>query len=243
MTRRSLIKPLFLIFFVMGTAFAGANPKSPAKIVSDTSRILVRSFDQKAIQKYKANRDFDYSGNGVVPHQSLWSRFWAWLWRWLGDRIGSVPGGAAIVEYTLLAVTTGLLVFLILKSLGITTTKLWRGESEQINLQFDESLENIHEINFDTEIEKAVSQHNYRLAVRLLYLKCLKQLSDAKLINWQIEKSNATYLRELTEAGPQQTFGKLTRQFEYVWYGDFPIDGQTYGNILNLFQDFKKQLP
>ncbi len=243
MTRRSLLKLQFFIFFVIVTAFAGAKPKSPAKIVTDTSRVVVRAFDQKAIQKYKADKDFDYSGNGVVPHQTLWARFWAWLWRWLGDRIGSIPNGGAIIEYTLLAITTGLLVFLILKSLGITTTKLWRGEPEQTNLQFNESLENIHEIDFDTEIEKAVAQHNYRLAVRLLYLKCLKQLSDAKLINWQIEKSNAAYLRELTQAGPQQTFGRLTRQFEYVWYGDFPIDGETYGNILNLFQDFKKQLP
>jgi hypothetical protein len=34
----------------------------------------------------------------------------------------------------------------------------------------------------------------------------------------------------------------LTRQFEYVWYGDFFVDGQSFQNINTLFQDFKQML-
>jgi hypothetical protein len=34
----------------------------------------------------------------------------------------------------------------------------------------------------------------------------------------------------------------LTRQFEYIWYGDFFIDGQAFQNINGLFQDFKQML-
>jgi len=97
-------------------------------------------------------------------------------------------------------------------------------------------------MNFDAEIEKAISRHDFRLAVRLLYLKCLKQLSDKELIRWQIDKTNAAYIYELTDPVQKQTFGLLTRQFEFIWYGDFPIDKDTFSKINALFQNFKNHL-
>jgi hypothetical protein len=240
-----LRRPLFFLSIVYllllsGYGFAATKPKPVTKIVTDASKIAVRPFNREAIEKYKSDKDFDYSGNGAAYQESWWSRFW----RWVDEKIYSgIAGGGVALEYVLLGITTGFLVFLILRSAGIDATRLWRGQSQKVDLDFTESLENIHAIDFDTEIEKAVSQHNYRLAVRLLYLKCLKQLSDTRLITWQIDKTNSTYLLELKEASQRETFGRLTRQFEYVWYGDFPIDQQTFGNIFTLFQDFKKQLP
>ena len=116
-----------------------------------------------------------------------------------------------------------------------------RGGARKVEVPYSESLENIHEINFDEEIEKAVALHNYRLAVRLLYLKCLKQLSDRNLIQWKIDKTNSAYIYELSDPNQRQTFSRLTRQFEFVWYGNFAIDQQAFGNINQMFQDFKKQ--
>jgi hypothetical protein len=110
------------------------------------------------------------------------------------------------------------------------------------NLPYSESLENIHDINFDGEIEKAVTQHNYRLAVRLLYLRCLKQLSDAELIKWQIDKTNSAYINELSNQEQRKVFKTLTLQFEYVWYGEFAIDAPVFKNINTLFQDFNKDI-
>jgi hypothetical protein len=116
------------------------------------------------------------------------------------------------------------------------------GKSRKTPLAYTESTENIHEINFDEEIEKAIASHNYRLAVRLLYLRSLKQLSDNGLIQWQPEKTNSVYVYELNNPSVRQSFVSLTRQFEYVWYGGFNIDGAAFGNINQLFQNFKKQL-
>jgi hypothetical protein len=229
-----------LFFLVLNVGFAGAKQRHPAKIVTDTSKVKVRLFNKNAIRNFKSDKDFDYSGNGAAYRQSLWVRFWNWLWEKILSGIARVPNGGVIIEYVLLIITTGFLVYFILKSSGIYASKLWRGESQKVSLDFTESLENIHAINFDEEIEKAIAQHNFRLAVRLLYLKCLKQLSDTKLISWQIDKTNSAYLLELKEISQAKAFGTLTRQFEYVWYGDFPINQQAFGNIFNLFQDFKK---
>jgi hypothetical protein len=63
------------------------------------------------------------------------------------------------------------------------------------------------------------------------------------LIQWQIDKTNSAYIYELKDVNQQKAFRLLTRQFEYVWYGNFAIDKDAFGSISNLFQDFKKQLP
>lgn len=119
---------------------------------------------------------------------------------------------------------------------------IFRKDAKQVPIPYSESLENIHEISFDQEIEKAMAQHNYKLAVRLLYLRSLKQLSDAGLIHWQTDKTNSAYLNEIADSAQRQSFSILTIQFEYVWYGDFPVDGRSFQNIYTLFQDFKKML-
>jgi hypothetical protein len=243
-----MLRLLIVTFFVLlltscllGRSFA-ATKKAPAKTQIDTSKIEVKKFNANALNKFKADKDFNYNGN-AVDDTSLWDIFWDWFWNAISKLFNRIPFGGTIVKYFFLALFAGLLVYIIFKSLGIDAIQLLRGESKKIGVPYSESLENIHEINFDDEIEKAISQHNYRLAVRLLYLKCLKQLSDNNLIQWQIDKTNSAYLHELTNPEQQQTFGSITKQFEYVWYGDFAIDKEAFGNINQLFQNFKAQLP
>ena len=106
-------------------------------------------------------------------------------------------------------------------------------------MPYDESVENIYAIDFNAEIDKAVTQQNYRLAVRLLYLRSLRQLADAGLIHWDVNKTNTIYINELANAEQRLAFKLLTRQFEYVWYGEFIIDAQIFTKITALFNNFK----
>jgi ABC-type dipeptide/oligopeptide/nickel transport system permease component len=232
---------LILAIFLGSTSFV-AIKKLPAKAQIDTSKIQVKSFDSNAIKKLLEDKDFNYTDAHNAGQPSFWERFWNWLWNILFGWIDKSTIGGSIMKYILLTLSISFLVFVVFQSLGIDPIKLWQGEAKKINVPYSESLENIHEINFDGEIEKSVSQRDYRLAVRLLYLRSLKQLSDAHLIQWQIDKTNSAYVYELTDPVQKQTFGLLTRQFEYVWYGDFPIDQQAFVNINQLFQSFKKQL-
>ena len=236
---------LFVFFFALFTlsATAGAAKKHlPEKIQTESSKIEVKTFNEQAIQKFKADKDFNYNGEAANFDGSLWSRFWDWVWQKLGNLFTDVPYGGYILKYTLLALSVGFLIYIIFKSLGIDVVKLWKGDARKVNMSYTESLENIHEIDFDTEIEKSISQHNYSVAVRLLYLKCLKQLSDQNLIQWQIDKTNSAYIYELADSAQKQSFTLLTKQFEYVWYGNFAIDKQAFGNVYQLFQDFKNQI-
>ena len=217
--------------------------KKPAVIITDTTTIAHRSLDTAALNKYKKLPEFKYEEKYGGP--SWWTRFWRWFWNWLGNLLGratkhesAMSSFFLFLKYLFIAAGLAALVFLILKLSGINMLHLFR-KKPYSTLAYSESVENIHEIDFEGEIEKAIAVHNYRYAVRLLYLRSLKQLSDNGLINWQINKTNTNYVYELTNTEQREAFKRLTLQFEYVWYGDFLINGEIFKRINALFSTFK----
>lgn len=217
-----------------------AKKQAPLRLRIDSSSLEVRSFSTKDINAYKTSRDFDYSNNDA-PSLSLWSRFWRWFWSLFNDLSTKViPAG--FWKYFFLAVGLGGLIYIVLKLMGMDALQLLTGKPKTVEVPYEESLENIHEINFDEEIERAVTNKNYRLAVRLLYLNCLKKLNDRGFIHWQPDKTNAVYINEISHPDKQQQFKNLTLQFEYIWYGDFPVDKNGYQHISSSFHDFNHKI-
>ncbi|WP_461453474.1 DUF4129 domain-containing protein [Mucilaginibacter sp.] len=210
-----------------------------------TAKLNLQNFNTDSLNKYRNNPDFQYDDNTKKAGLSWWERLWLWFWTLIEKLFNS--GSSAMpslpfMKYVIWALALGLLIFMIVKMAGLNIANIFNRMPKNIQVPYSESLENIHQITFEEEIEKALNQHNYRLAIRLLYLSTLKQLNDRQLIEWQLEKTNSAYLIELKDANQKQTFGILTRQFEYVWYGDFPVDAQLYQNINTLFHDFKLML-
>lgn len=212
--------------------------KIPSQLVKiDSGTVEQRSFDEDAIATYKAQPEFKY--DDVAPtNPSLWDRFWRWFWDLLTSGL-SGPTSGPILKYLLIALGIGALVFIVFKLAGVDP-KLLVQRSKAIKVSYEESFENIHEINFDEQIAAALAQHNYRLAVRLLYLNSLKHLSDQSLITWKAEKTNQTYVSELVDENQRAEFTQLTRQFEYVWYGDFFVDGAAFEKINQSFHQFNQ---
>jgi len=215
--------------------------KHPLTLQTDTSAVNVHQFEAKKIRAYTNDKDFQYD-NASVPGESLWTIFWRWVWTHLFRHLFGANGSGTFFYYLFLSFGVIFLIFLLFKIAGINPVQIIRGNAKAINIPYSESLENINIVDFDSEIDKAISKKNYRLAVRLLYLSSLKQLSDIGLINWQIEKTNHTYINEIPDGKKKQVFSLLTRQFEYVWYGDFHIDDSAFQNIRSLFQQFKQTL-
>jgi hypothetical protein len=243
----------WLCFIVLALSVhmsTGAVPvkvtKPPLVLQMDSAQVNVRRLDSAAISAFSKLPEFQYNDDVQIA-PSWWSRFWHWFWGLFkpidfGQHSPSPFLKFLMYFFKYLFIAAGLtaLVFLVLKLAGIDMLGVFRRKSMSANLPYSESLENIHAISFDEELEKAITQHNYRLAVRLLYLKCLKQLSDADLIKWQIDKTNSAYINELTNPEQRKVFKTLTQQFEYIWYGEFAIDAPVFKNINTLFQDFKK---
>jgi hypothetical protein len=102
--------------------------------------------------------------------------------------------------------------------------------------------EDIFAINYQREIDKAAEQKNYRLAVRLMYLRLLKNLSDRNIIQYKQDKTNFDYLLQLQSTGYYNNFFRLTRHYEYSWYGHFDVEENAYQIINREFAQFEREI-
>lgn len=102
--------------------------------------------------------------------------------------------------------------------------------------------EDIFAINYQKEIDKAAQQGNYRLAVRLMFLRLLKDLSEKNIIQYRQERTNLDYLVQLQPTRYYTDFFRITRNYEYSWYGQFDVNEETYRIIINDFTNFERQL-
>jgi hypothetical protein len=108
--------------------------------------------------------------------------------------------------------------------------------------QMEADTDNIFEINYQREIDRAVSNGNYRFAVRLMFLRQLKNLSDKNVIQYKPDRTNFDYLLQLHPTKYYHDFFQLTRNYEYSWYGQFDIDPQKFGLIRKDFENFDSKL-
>lgn len=105
-----------------------------------------------------------------------------------------------------------------------------------------EMPEDIFAINYQREIEKAAASGNYRLAVRLMYLRLLKNLSDKNIIRYKQDKTNFDYLLQLHPTPYYKQFFRLTRHYEYSWYGHFDVAEDTYSIIRGDFDQLDREI-
>ncbi|MGL6037559.1 MAG: DUF4129 domain-containing protein, partial [Soonwooa sp.] len=63
--------------------------------------------------------------------------------------------------------------------------------------------------------------------------------SDRKLIDWNIEKTNRDYCRELKNDDQKTQLNRLTYIFENVWYGEIELDQSRYESFKSYFNNFK----
>lgn len=103
--------------------------------------------------------------------------------------------------------------------------------------------ENIFEINYQREIEKAITAGDYRFAIRLMFLRLLKDLSLKKIIQYKQERTNFDYLSQLYSTAYYNHFFRLTRNYEYTWYGKFEVSSEAFAGIKNDFENFDHKLP
>jgi hypothetical protein len=92
----------------------------------------------------------------------------------------------------------------------------------------------------DSLLRNAIKNGNYRLAVRYLYLQSLQRLSEKKFIEINSNKTNYEYVTEMRRHKFANEFASLTLQYEYVWYGEYPVDERLFAQIQHGFTQFYK---
>ncbi|RXM51871.1 MULTISPECIES: DUF4129 domain-containing protein [unclassified Chryseobacterium] len=213
-----------------------------AKNPVSENTVYPKEFKKNVPSRYKGN-EFDYSVS--KPRESFWEK----LMRKIDQIFRSIFGKTVFEKSSKVTVAlvrlfaiilVGFLLYIIIKYiLGKDGNFIFGKKNKKMNLNVEELHENIHEINFPESIAKFEHAGDYRSAVRYQFLFILKKLSDKKLINWNPEKTNKDYVAELRAVHLKNEFFDLSYIFDYVWYGEFNIDEQSYQKFKNQFQAFK----
>jgi hypothetical protein len=230
------IKIFFLLFFLSFKTFG----QSAERIIPyDSSAINPRSFSNEKLQAYKDNSDFIYETN-LRETPGLFARIKDWILNKIFDNLSdsNLSNLSNFFLYVLIPLT---IIFILWKLFGADKKFFFYGSSKKNKMNFEE-VENIHEIDFDKLISEAVARQEYRLAVRLSYLRLLKELTVKNLIAWSPEKTNYEYLRELKENKLRDQFAHNSLMYEYIWYGDFEIDKDNFAKINSGFQTFTEEI-
>lgn len=136
----------------------------------------------------------------------------------------------------------GFIAFLIIY-LGNSNISLFRRSKTIEQLEGELGTEDIFAINYNREIEKAIAAGDYRLAVRLLFLQLLRGMSDRNIIQYSHERTNLDYLLQVHHAPWYHQFFRITRNYEYVWYGLFEVDRNKFEAINKDVKNLERQLP
>ncbi|HEX2608848.1 MAG TPA: DUF4129 domain-containing protein [Flavisolibacter sp.] len=191
--------------------------------------VTERKLPPKQVEELRRDDDFWYANEKPVrkvagENRSIWNKDWV----------------ANLIWILIVGIFVGILIWFLANS----QIGLFRRRPSKISADEEElaTEENIFAINFEKEIGKAAAAGNYNLAIRLHYLQVLKRLTDASLIQYDPSKTNSAYLGQLAGTQWYRDFFRLTRQFEYCWYGQFPIAEPVYNSLADDFTGFKNRI-
>lgn len=232
--------------------------KNPFSDMWDTLSVQQRTIPDDAVKKMKEDEDFWYANGTIMKKKSKeqiayekeqgkkgqkGKKEQAINEREEKDRsyipLGQRTWFQTLIWVVILAVfATGLAIYL-----GGSNVGLFRKRKvKTANAEEQEITEDIFAINYQKEIDKAAAQGNYRLAIRLMFLRLLKNLSEKNIIRYKQDKTNLDYLMELHPTNYYNSFFRVTRNYEYSWYGQFNVSEDAYKLIRSDFDQFDKEL-
>ena len=224
---------ILMAWFFLSSLQVGAWQKKQDLVKYDSSLLQIRSLPDSNIKVYTADEEFNYSVQRSKS-ESIWDRLWYWVYRNIAKMQANKFWGR-FFEVFLWIFCIGAFVYAGFKLTGMNSTALFSGDKKNEQLDYNLEEDNIYAINFSEAIQVAINERNFRLATRLLYLQSLRKLADAELISWRINKTNDVYLHELASSSYHESFGFLTKAYEYAWYGEMAIDEALFKNINQQF--------
>ena len=234
------MKHLFIYIFLLSSI--GIFSQQDTLIINyDSSQIEQKKFDLDQIEKYRVDKDFNYEEKkqktGFFTKILNWfkrilERFFEWL---LGvERAsGAVEAFLSVLPYMILAV---ILYFLLRFFLRIDANSLKMAQNKKVMITLNEEDQLIKNEDIKRLINDAIEAKNYRLAIRYYYVALLQDLTAKELIEWQQEKTNEDYIKELKEETIKKEFIRTTLLYDFVWYGNFNINEPQFLRAQTAFE-------
>jgi hypothetical protein len=226
----------------------GMGQDIPQQVKKDTTTLQKHTISDTELATFWEDPQFNYEvEKSEAP--GWWTAFKNWLgnllmqfFEWLfgiEKAAGAFQSFLQVLPYLLLV----LLIFILIKFfLNVNASAMANRAKEMGGVHLSDEEKILKHEDIKGFLQQALDYKDYRLAVRYYYLFILQQMSQKELISWAVQKTNVDYLNEIEKKELQASFGQITRWYNYIWYGDFPIDAKGYDKIQASFIELEQQL-
>ncbi len=211
----------------------------------DSSTIKTGTFEENFKDNYQ---DSEYIYEQAVKESNWWDRFKQWLADFFKNlfNLSSDTVSGKVVDILIKSLAVVLIVFviyLIVKSIMNGEGQWIFGKSSDKKVIHYEDIEkNIHLVDFEKLIKETLKSGEQRLTIRYYYLWLLKKMADKNIIEWDIEKTNSDYLYEIKDQTFKSNFEYVSYLYNYIWYGEFELDEQTFEKAKTDFEKIIKSI-
>ena len=237
-------KQLHIFFFLCFTtcvfqaSFGYTPPQTPSK---------TRTFDDDFKKRYSNNK-YNYEGTDIITKTEPGSGNYEDYKKGdvkhneseNSDSISINIGPIAWIFYIAIALAVGFLVFTLINEGG--TSLFTSNRNKSINKYEEITAENIENADILTLIKNAENANDFRLAIRYYYLLVLKTLSLKNHIKFEDDKTNNEYLNEVSNLSFSKDFAYTSYLYNYIWYGEFPLNIDKYNKAKRNFSSLLKQV-
>lgn len=188
-----------------------------------------KPIDEKTWEKAKDNNTYSekQKEQKIKPNKQ-----WINL-GWLGPLKG-------ILLYGTMALVLFFLIYIIYRFIAGQKFRGNLSVSEVSELQFDfQDIEDrLPETDLDKYLREAIERKDFRMAIRIYFLKTIQTLNETGNIEWKKNKTNSDYLSELQS---KQLYGEMsiaTILFERIWYGKQTVSEDSFKNLQAAYVQF-----
>ncbi|MEI6947296.1 DUF4129 domain-containing protein [Paraflavisolibacter sp. H34] len=196
----------------------------------DTQRLQRRTIADSVLRQLRADKDFWYANQAPVKRKEPDGPSRPFVVQ---------PWFRALLWTIIITCFLAILVWYLMAS----DVRLFRRKAASFGPE-DEAAppDDLFSINYRREIERAITARDFRQAIRLLYLETLKELAGRQIIRYSVDFTDTHYLAQLQGTSWYDHFFRLTRTFEYTWYGKFEPAEAAFEQIHRDFLHFKQRL-
>ena len=131
------------------------------------------------------------------------------------------------ISYIVAAVIIFALVFIVVRLKPRFSMESVEEEKEAAEIDYN----SIYNHNYRKEIDDLVTKHDYKGAIRLLYLCTLHSMNESGVVKWDEAKTPTEYYYELKRDNLKSCFFRVTSVFLNVVYGNSQADADLYAQV------------
>lgn len=234
------------MLFLSALSFS-ADQDSTALKRADNKAVQSIQIDKEMLDDFKDDNDYAYRPKDIKKNflekasdwlSQKWDEFMDWLFgkREVGEFMEVF---IRVLPYLLIALGLFIIIRLLYK---YDVFKSAKSKQKQPSIQLTDDEKIVKSDKIEDYIKQAVDQKDFRMAVRYLYLNALRQLEIWQYIKFTKDKTNNDYIKEVGKTQIVDEFKRLTYFYDFIWYGEYPVDESFYYKLEEEFNDFLNKI-